>query len=327
MSEIVVDSAASAQEPPDEVGQDSSSSFDGPGEFEIIRALLSPVRGWLIAARSWPENSSPGGLAKSLVLLFGFKRVITTMLLLTRPVGSEEVRYLAYIGVAEANRRRLILASFRQYLAECIAILSLFAGVVAVQMQFEATTRGSEESRLIAGGASIAAIVAAILASTSLSPRTRLLVNIVRCTRLMLLLGSREQMTSYEPELVGHLDQPGFRRRRVAGVAWALTRDTARLTGISPASGATVGELLLWFAECPADRRRRPILSEHLVCLTNAVAEDAAIPSAQFAPAARLRNQSPRARVLRRLGSLGSGALVTGIVVAIITAILRLWVK
>jgi hypothetical protein len=122
-----------------------------------------------------------------------------------------------------------------------------------------------------------------------------------------------------------YMNDPVFRRRRVAGVAWALTCDSARLTGRPAAAGATVGELLLWFAESPADRRRRPIVSAHLVDLITAVVGGTPIPEPYFAPAARFRTVSPCARILRVLRTLGSGALATGVLVAIFAAVLRIW--
>lgn len=117
------------------------------------------------------------------------------------------------------------------------------------------------------------------------------------------------------------------RQRVVAGVAWALTRNTARLTGRPAEAGATGGELLLWFAENPQDRRRRPIVSAHLAELMNAVTQEELLPHAQFFPANRFRNRSPRQRILLRVRGLANGALATGVLVAIVTAVLRIWIK
>ena len=89
----------------------------------------------------------------------------------------------------------------------------------------------------------------------------------------------------------------------------------------------SVGEVLLWFAENPADRRRRPVLVGHLAELATAAAAGDPVPHAHFAPAARFRTRSPRAASLRRVRTVAGGALTTGLVVAAFTAVLRIWVK
>jgi hypothetical protein len=84
-----------------------------------------------------------------------------------------------------------------------------------------------------------------------------------------------------------------------AGVARALTRDTARLTGRPAAAGATMGELLLWFAESPTDRRPP----------TDRQCSSRRSPRRILRPLldVRRRTGSPRARILRVLRTLGSG--------------------
>jgi len=72
------------------------------------------------------------------------------------------------------------------------------------------------------------------------------------------VLGSAalSEPAKHREQLAQWLANPLVRRRRIAGAAWALTRDTALLSGLPATAGATVGELRRWFAENPADRRQ-----------------------------------------------------------------------
>jgi hypothetical protein len=149
----------------------------------------------------------------------------------------------------------------------------------------------------------------------------------VRMTAELLTLerraGTRRRDEIFERLLL----DPRHRRRVVAGLAWALTRDTAKMSGCSTTQGSTTGEVLLWFADNPADPRRRPIVVAYLGELVSAVADHEPIPHAQFAAASRFRNRSPRERVLRQARTFFGGALFTGVLVAIVTAVMRIWLK
>ncbi|WP_406636682.1 hypothetical protein [Amycolatopsis sp. WGS_07] len=251
---------------------------------------------------------------------------LTALTLMTLPPTPEERQLLAGNGVSRAQLKRISLAAFRQAGAVTLGALALIGTLLAFQFQYLAKVP-VPVVRLVLPFALLAAAGSAVLAMASLSPRTRLLVSAARCARLILLLDPRAAQQPLSLEFGPHFANPVFRRRRVAGVAWALTRDSARLTGNPATDGMTVGELLLWFAETPADRRRRPVLVGYLAELTAAAASGAPIPSAQFAPAARFRTRSPREAALRRLRTLVGGALTTGIVLAVLTALLRLWIR
>ncbi|RLK54862.1 hypothetical protein [Actinokineospora cianjurensis] len=69
------------------------------------------------------------------------------------------------------------------------------------------------------------------------------------------------------------------------------------------------------------------MLGSHLTDLVTAIVDDRSVPHTQFAPAARFRTRSPQGRVLRQARALGSGALATGVLVAVLAAVLRIWIK
>ncbi|MEV7038352.1 hypothetical protein [Amycolatopsis sp. NPDC051061] len=171
--------------------------------------------------------------------------------------------------------------------------------------------------------------VGMFLAAWRFGPRRRLLASAFFCVELLLELGpdlseGREKVAAERFLMLRRLVVR--RRRRVARVAWALTRDTSRCAGRPFTAGETLGELLLWFAENPSDRRRRPIVIDHLVELIAAVADNAPIPHAQFLPAAKYRTRSPRMVFVMQLRSFVRSAVVTGAVLAILAAILRVWI-
>ncbi|MFD2470089.1 hypothetical protein [Amycolatopsis silviterrae] len=258
------------------------------------------------------------------LLVFG--PAFTTLTLMVLPPTIEERQMLADNGVSRAQLTRVFLATFRQASAVLLGALALLAMLIAFQLEY-LEKPPAPVVRLVLPFALLAAAGCAVLSVASLSPRTRLLVSAARCARLILLLDPRAAQQPLPRAFGPRFANPVFRRRRVAGVAWAVTRDSARLTGKPATDGMTVGELLLWFAETPGDRRRRPVLVGYLAELTAAAAAGAPIPGAHFAPAARFRTRSPREAALRLLRTLVGGALTTGIVLAVLTALLRLWIK
>lgn len=250
-----------------------------------------------------------------------------TAALWTAPPTAGESRYLADNGVAEHHRQRILGEVLRQNLAAMLGVFAIVLFLFAFGLRETPLGLGARTPSFVAGEL-VACAFYLLFVQRIWSPRRRLLASIGRAVRLVLLLDPRAASPSpFSRAVRPYLADPGFRRRRVEGVAWALTRDTARFTGSEPSAGMTAGEVLLWFAENPADPRRRPVLSAYLVELATAVASGAAIPAAAFLPATRFRTRSPREPLLRRLRTLGGGALATGIIVAAVTAVLRIWIK
>lgn len=248
-----------------------------------------------------------------------------------------EERYLAACGLAPRHVERMSDA-----VKENTAWLILYVLLVTTVMYFSmyAVLDPAVGARLplyafpgdpIVTVVDLAALVVAVgllLAAWRFGPRRRLLASAFRCTELLLELGtgSADGRGAESVDRVLMLRSLAVRRRRrVARVAWAITRDTARCAGRPATAGETVGELLLWFAENPADRRRRPIVAVHLVELVAAVADNLPIPHAQFAPAAKYRTTSPRAALLMQLRAFVRSAVVSGAILAVLTAILRIW--
>ncbi|WP_162834235.1 hypothetical protein [Amycolatopsis circi] len=250
------------------------------------------------------------------------------------PLRDAESRYLADNGVPERYRELIFRATRCQTRMTFIGLLTVVVAVVLLEVVLVLPVQFPAMPPFLVGrdGSFVAGTFLAFLSMWVLSllngsPRRRLMVSVGRAARLVLLLDPRAEQSWRGRVLQSYLAEPRVRRRHVEGVAWALTRDTAILTGQDAAAGMTVGELLLWFAENPADRRRRPVLGIYVAELAAAAAGGYSIPHAQFMPAARFRTRSPREPALRRLRSFVGGALATGIVVAIVTAVLRLWFK
>ncbi|MEV5712681.1 hypothetical protein AB0L41_02225 [Amycolatopsis mediterranei] len=248
-----------------------------------------------------------------------------------------EERYLAACGLAPRHVERVSDA-----IKENTAWLILYVLLVMTVMYFSmyVLLDPAVRARLPLGAfpgdpvvsvvdlAGLAVAVGVLLSAWRFGPRRRLLASAFRCTEILLELGTGPA-GGRETESVERVLMPRRlavrRRRRVARVAWAITRDTARCAGRPATAGETVGELLLWFAENPADRRRRPIVAVHLVELIAAVADNLPVPHAQFAPAAKYRTKSPRAALLMQLRVFVRSAVVSGAVLAVLTAILRIW--
>lgn len=248
---------------------------------------------------------------------------LATYSLLTTTMRRQERQYLEDLGVAPADLEQVNLAMWAQ---GTIAPMWMFA-VVVVTNNFALPGLGPALFSIPTNVALLAVIPAAFMAIMALSTRARLLASAARCARLLCVLAPTTPLRGLDVELARWLESPAYRRRRVAAVAWALTRDTARLSGRAASAGATVGELLLWFGENPADKRRRPIVGPYLAELMIAAARETPIPHAQFAPASRCRSRSPRELALRQLRTTVTSALATGVLLAVVVAVLRVWLK
>lgn len=302
-------------------------SIDRRDESEVDRTTSEPAE-----PSSYTDARSVTNVMRVLLAVLAlYQPWITTMELLLGPAGSSERRYLYDLGVTARHLRQITRASYYQT-ASMVACYFTFSGVlVAVSLGIPFKTNVVIAAVVVTPFLALARLVWA-----SLTTQNRILASVVRCVRLLILLhlpvapGTERGRRIYiAPQLTDEraLRNQAYVRRRMQGVAWALTRDSARLTGRPVAAGGTVGEVLLWFADNPADRRRRNIVSPYLVELVTAVADGAPIPEAQFAPAARFRTRSPRARILQQLRSTLSGALATGVVVAVLTALLKIWFR
>jgi hypothetical protein len=255
--------------------------------------------------------------------LLAIDSFISTLFIVIFPPTPSENSYLRDIGIPEGTRHRLWRATARQGIGAELTLLSATAIYFFLISQVDSDFP-EVVTRIAAAFSAGSAAMAGILLYSSLSPYTRLLVSVARCTRLLFILedGVRHPFDHIVgKDVITHI----YFRRRIAGVAWALTRDTALINGNQTSAGSTVGEILLWFADSPYDRRRRPILGAYLAELIAAVDNNTTIPEADFAPAARFRTRSPRDRLLRQLRAVAGGALTTGIAVAVISALLKFW--
>jgi hypothetical protein len=238
---------------------------------------------------------------------------------------ADERKYLRDIGVTPVQYRRLAWAARRAALgwhAALVAMSSLSLGVLL--------SIGSADAGYLVGFFSAvttaSATVAALLLKSSLSARTRLLVSAARCARFVVLLGPHPPR-GYNLRFLRDRVRTdrSFRRRQRENLAWAISRDAGRVNAAAPCSGG-LGSVLLWFGDNPCDPRRRPTLSSVVVDVVAAAAgPDALIPTTMFAPAARFPTPSPRRRIASRLRDTAGGALVTGVLVAIVSAVLRIW--
>ncbi|QKV74115.1 hypothetical protein [Amycolatopsis sp. Hca4] len=252
------------------------------------------------------------------------------LMLLTKPFGRAEKKLLIEIGVSRKNCRRANWAMMRSGLAAYLTLLALSLWIF-LALPERRPSNPSVTPIVTRGDFIIAAFLTTAMAvwlfDNSAYPRKRLLASCARCVRLVHLLRPTEPLHGIDLLCAKWLADPQFLRRRVVGLAWALTRDSGRLNGNSSDGGVTMGELLLWFAESPADRRRRPTICPQLGELITETASGGLIPQIAFSPAARFRSRSPRDRLFRWLRTFAGGALATGIFVAIVTAALRVWFK
>ncbi|EOD69676.1 hypothetical protein [Amycolatopsis vancoresmycina] len=289
----------------------------------------------------WPD------LTATAVLLGGRPAVAVT--LLAFPPRLTESVYLGKIGVPPAAVKAATTALWRQgttwvFSVSAFALCATFV-LNRVQNVLQISTSPLDPVDYFVLTFTYFGLLAAAYGVRSLSIRSRLLASSVRCARLVRAMcpDPSPDATQLAIESFTHLDlrgsrgrdplfqlllrNPRHRHRTTAGVAWALTRDTAHLSGRSVGTATTLGEVLLWFAQSPRDPRRRPIVAAYLAELITDVANHAPIRDADFTPAARYRTRSPRERAVRRLRSLATGALTTGILVALVAAVLRIWVK
>lgn len=246
---------------------------------------------------------------------------VATYLLLTGPVRPQERQYLRDLGVTAFDLMLVRLAVWYQAIVPLVWMPPFVLGLVSFGVQ------GLGPALVPRDVPFEAAVLAIILTIPSSKPRVRLLASAARCTRLLCTLAPNKRLIDLDFVFSQWLNNPIYQRQRVAAAAWALTRDTARLTGQPVSTGATVGELLLWFGRNPSDKRRRPIVGAHLAELITATANWKAIPHADFAPAARQRTRPPRREVLRQLRATVTGTLATGVVLALVSALLRVWLK
>ncbi len=276
-------------------------------------------------------------------------RTAVSGFLTTFPPRGVELKYLSAVGLPEHVSGKMVTAALLQALAywysglTTVYVLALFGTVVQDQLWPPA---GRPPTTFKSSWLLFFVLLSpALLALPSFSVRSRLLASAFRSIRLIRALHpeptpgpvrltaelftlkrrTRTHRRDRMFELL--LKNPRHRRRAVAGLAWSLTRDTAKLSGRPAASGTTTGEVLLWFADNPGDKRRRPIAVSYISELVTAVADDEPVPHTDFAAASRFRNRSPRERVLRQVRAFFGGALFTAVLVAIVSAVLRLWFK
>jgi hypothetical protein len=268
-----------------------------------------------------PEGPREGLNAWLFSALASFSPRLVTYALQTAMMSRRENEYLRKLGVSSSHRAQVSSAIWTQALVGLTWVAAVGTGLNAFDLP---GFRPAVFPPALGIALIFAALVVTLISST---PRVRLLASAARCTRLLCVLAPRTELKGMDSAFARCLDDPIFRRRRVGAVAWALTRDTARLAGQPVSAGATVGELLLWFGENPADHRRRPIVGAYLGELVIAVAGRMPIPHAQFAPAARLRTRSPREKARRQLRTAATNALVTGVFLAFVAALLRVLIK
>ncbi|MEV4057370.1 hypothetical protein AB0J55_39725 [Amycolatopsis sp. NPDC049688] len=288
----------------------------------------------------WPEFTAAA-------ILLGGRPAVAVTLLAFPPRFTESV-YLETIGVPPTAVRAATTALWRQgttwvFSASAVALCATF-----VLDRAQISTSPLRPVNYFVLTFTYFGLLAAAYGVRSLSVRSRLLASSVRCARLVRAScpAPSPDATQLAIESFTHLDpldprgrlgrdrifqlllrNPRHRQRTTAGVAWALTRDIAHLSGRPVGTATTLGEVLLWFAQSPHDPRRRPIVAAYLAELITDVANNAPIRDADFTPASRYRTRSPRERAVRRLRSLATGALTTGILVAFVAAVLRIWVK
>lgn len=258
-----------------------------------------------------------------LMVLYG--RTVASFFLLCNDLGEVEKKYLNELGVPRSARGRVARAMLAQGIWNSTALMSLIFWLLFL------SELGDKNPPSVTGdvlAVTIGATALAVVSSAAvLSPRQRLLASVGRAVRLLSAVSPTAPPRGFDLLYARWLSNPHFRRRRVVGVAWALTRDTAKLTARPVTDGDTVGELLLWWAALPADARRRPVVSAVLVEVLNSLETGIPLPHAQFGPAARFRSRSPRERVGRQIRTLAGGALTTGVLIAIATAVLRLVIR
>jgi hypothetical protein len=232
-------------------------------------------------------------------------------------------RRLRALGVPRAQLWRLMRAAYRHATGRVIAV---YIALIPLSVHLQGHWMSPLEVTQILFSAAAVAAVAAVLLAGGLRPRTRLRIAALRTAELALLLRpvAPEGMPDVPATLHRRLRRdPGRRQRTVATTAWTLTRDTARVNG-APFHAGELGHVLLWYAANPRDPRRGPILSGCLIEFIAAVTDpDQPIPHPEFTPAARFPILSPRARFLQSLRATASGALVTGVLVAVVSAALK----
>jgi hypothetical protein len=300
-----------------------------------------PDRGRVRWTERWPD-------ALAAAILLGGRPAITVTFLAFPPRITES-GYMEEIGVPPAAAKAATMALWRQgtawvFLVSSFTLCSAFL-INRLQTSMQISASPLRPISYFVLTFTYFGVIAALYGARSISVRSRLLASAVRCVRLIRAscpdpVPGAAQFSYKSPiyfDLKGKhgrdrffellVRNPRHRQRVTAGIAWALTRDVARLTGRPAGKVITLGEVLLWFAENPADPRRRPIVAAYLSELITDVANNVAICDTDFFPAARYRIRSPRERAIRRLRSLVTGAVATGILVALASAVLRIWIK
>jgi hypothetical protein len=238
----------------------------------------------------------------------------------------DERTYLYGAGVTPAQYRRVAWAARRAAFGWHAALVVTASALLGVLLRVDS----KDAEFLVALFSTMAvasATVAVLLLRGSLTARTRLLVSAARCARFVVLLGPNPPRGH---NLQFHRDRVrtdrSFRRRQLENLAWAISRDAGRVNATAPRSGGP-GSVLLWFGDNPCDPPRRPTLSAVVAEVVAAAAHpESPIPATAFAPAARFSTPSPRRRVASRLRDTLGGALATGVLVAIVSVVLRIWV-
>ncbi|UJW36906.1 hypothetical protein L3Q67_45390 (plasmid) [Saccharothrix sp. AJ9571] len=250
----------------------------------------------------------------------------STLMLVYNPLNRQERRALEGIGLSRAVARRAHVATICGGVGVTFSWFAIGLVPVHVMNLLSMKPPPSLISHLVVGLILSNAVVGLpLLAITAASPRIRLLISATRCIRLLLLFRDNPvdpDLRWYRFKMRNHL----YRQRRMAGLAWALTRDQARLAGRSTAEPG-LGEVLLWYAESPHEARRRAIFSGYMVEMITAISTGETVPDVQFPPAKRFATRSPRSRFARLLRTIVTAALTSSIIAALLTALLKLVVK
>jgi len=303
-------------------GVDQGQCAGEPGAEETTAGRASSPR-WRLIRGVRTANR----LTEYLLLLpFVLFPPYSTLMMVYVPLGRWERQALRGIGLSRAVARRAHIAMICGGTGVIFSWFSISMVLTKFMNWLSGESPQTLFDQLVVGFMLVTAGVGLpLLAFTAASPRTRLLISATRCARLLVLFRD----DPVDPDLRWFrfkMRDPLYRRRRIAGLAWALTRDQARLTGRSAAEPG-LGEVLLWYAESPREARRRAIFSGYMVEIITALNTGATVPDVQFPPAKRFATRSPRTRFVRVLRTVFTAALTTSIIAAFVTALLKLVTK